>query len=80
MSEVSKEQQVDEVAAELYRLATLGAGRCFGIDIKKTEELAGEPTPPAQLCAMAMLGCESREEFAFVSACRKALEDQGTEA
>ena len=66
----------EDILVGLYKLAFIGAGKLFNIDLDKLEKASGRKLKLTTLMFLAKLAAETPEEVEFVRTCSTVLNPQ----
>jgi hypothetical protein len=71
-TEAYKDGMVDELTAEVTRLADAGARKAFGMSLIEIEAITGA-LDLTEGMSLALVGCETERETKFIEACCSAF-------
>ena len=70
----SKLDMSEVISIAMYQLAFKGSAKAYNVDLSAIEKLSGAEVSIDVLLALAMVGCESKEETNFVESVWSAIE------
>jgi hypothetical protein len=63
----------EDILIGLYKLACIGAGKEFNIDLDKLEKASGRKLKVSSIVTLAKVGAETEDEREFVKVCESVL-------